>query len=203
MFAYCGNNPVSRSDDGGDFWNVVIGAAVGAIISGVTTAIDTYTSTGSVDWTQVAISSAVGAISGGVAATGLGTIAQASISAIASAAGSVATDVHSRNQNGNTGRVTWKDAGQIALRAVGSAAIGFGSSVFGTAAGKMASDRLAEKGASMIFRGKIGAGCWTKAQARNMVNQGKALINTARGISSVVGTIFTWPTATALSLGIS
>ena len=203
MFAYCGNNPVSREDDGGDFWNIVIGAAVGAIVSGVTAAIDTYVSTGSVDWTQVVISSAVGAISGGVAATGLGTIAQASITALTSAAGSVATDIHARNQNENAGRITWKEVGQMGLRALGSAAIGFGSSVFGTAAGKMASDRLAEKGASMVFRGKIGAGCWTKAQASNMVKQGKTLINTARGISSVVGTIFTWPTATALSQGMS
>ena len=203
MFAYCGNNPVSREDDGGEFWNIVIGAAVGALVSGVTTAIDTYISTGSVDWTQVAISSAVGAISGGVAATGLGTIAQASISAIASAAGSVATDIHSRSKSGNAGRVTWKEAGQIALRAMGSAAIGFGSSVFGTAAGKMASDKLADKGASMVFRGKIGAGCWTKAQASNMVKQGKTIINTARGISSVVGTLFTWPTATVLSMSMS
>jgi hypothetical protein len=32
MFAYCGNNPVARKDDGGDFWlNVLIGAAVGAV----------------------------------------------------------------------------------------------------------------------------------------------------------------------------
>jgi hypothetical protein len=29
MFAYCGNNPVSRADDGGECWHVVIGAVVG------------------------------------------------------------------------------------------------------------------------------------------------------------------------------
>ena len=32
MFAYCGNNPVSRKDEGGEFWNVVVGAAVGAFM---------------------------------------------------------------------------------------------------------------------------------------------------------------------------
>ena len=33
MCAYCGNNPVIRTDDGGDFWNIIIGAVVGAVVS--------------------------------------------------------------------------------------------------------------------------------------------------------------------------
>ena len=32
LYAYCDNNPVIRADHGGDFWNVVIGAAVGAVV---------------------------------------------------------------------------------------------------------------------------------------------------------------------------
>ena len=32
MFAYCGNNPVTRKDMSGHFWNVIGGAAVGALI---------------------------------------------------------------------------------------------------------------------------------------------------------------------------
>jgi hypothetical protein len=203
MFAYCGNNPVSRADDGGEFWNIVIGAAVGAIVSAVTTAIDTYTTTGSVDWAKVGISAAVGAVSGGVAATGLGAIAQAAISSGAAAIGSIATDLYDRSNDSNIGSFSWQELGGIAARAVGSAAIGFGSSIFGTAAGKIVSGRLEAKGASMVFSGKIGAGCWTKAQAHSLVSQGNILINTARGISSVVGTFFTWPTATALSFGLS
>ena len=31
-----------------------------------------------------------------------------------------------------------------------------------------------------------------------MIKQGKAMVNTSYGISSVVGTLFTWPTSTAL-----
>ena len=31
MFAYCGNNPVSRGDEGGEFWHLIIGAAVGVV----------------------------------------------------------------------------------------------------------------------------------------------------------------------------
>ena len=202
MFAYCGNNPVSRKDNNGYFWNVVVGAVVGGVLSAITTAVDSYTSTGSVDWAGVGISATVGAISGGVAATGLGTIAQASITALVSGIGSVATDLVARNNDPSADPLTWNEVGEIATRAVSVAAIGFGSSIFGTAAGKIVSSGLESAGASMVFRGEIGAGCFFKAQAQNMVKQGKAMINTARGISSVVGTFFTWPTATALTQAI-
>ena len=33
MFAYCENNPVMRSDEDGEFWNVVVGALVGRLVS--------------------------------------------------------------------------------------------------------------------------------------------------------------------------
>jgi hypothetical protein len=32
LYAYCGNNPVARSDDGGEAWHVVIGAVIGGVI---------------------------------------------------------------------------------------------------------------------------------------------------------------------------
>lgn len=50
MFAYCGNNPVSREDDGGEFWNFVIGAAVGGLVGGVVSAVTSYAQTGEIDW---------------------------------------------------------------------------------------------------------------------------------------------------------
>ena len=31
LFAYCDNNPVARVDDGGEFWNFIAGACIGAI----------------------------------------------------------------------------------------------------------------------------------------------------------------------------
>ena len=40
MYAYCGNNPVSRVDDKGECWNVIIGAAIGFATSLVSNAID-------------------------------------------------------------------------------------------------------------------------------------------------------------------
>ena len=104
------------------------------------------------------------------------------------------------SKNSESASLTWKEAGNIALRAVGSAAIGFSSSILGTAATKMPLNGLQEEGALLIFRGKTGAGCLTKTQARNLIKQGETLINTTRGISSVVGTIATWPLSTALSV---
>ena len=32
LYAYCGNNPVARSDDGGEAWHVVIGAVIGELL---------------------------------------------------------------------------------------------------------------------------------------------------------------------------
>lgn len=70
MFAYCGNNPVSREDDGGEFWNVVAGAVFGAAIS-VATQIVTNVVTGN-DWSSgVGMAILTGAISGGLAASGV------------------------------------------------------------------------------------------------------------------------------------
>ncbi len=75
MFAYCGNNPVSRSDDGGEFWNVVIGAAVGAVFGAaselVSQAINHVVTGEKINWGDVATSAVGGAVYGGViAATG-------------------------------------------------------------------------------------------------------------------------------------
>ena len=66
LFAYCDNNPITRLDEDGEFWNVVIGAVVGGVIGGITTALTGGTKE------EVLLSMACGAISGGFAATGFG-----------------------------------------------------------------------------------------------------------------------------------
>ena len=74
MFAYCGNNPVIREDDGGEFWNIVIGAAVGGVVNGLisiaTQAIENQ-GLDNINWASVAVSTVTGAISGALAATGI------------------------------------------------------------------------------------------------------------------------------------
>ena len=39
LFAYCGNNPITRADENGHFWNTIIGAVAGALVGGITAAI--------------------------------------------------------------------------------------------------------------------------------------------------------------------
>ena len=80
MFAYCGNNPVSRKDNSGEFWNVVIGAVVGAALSAASelaSQVINHVVTGEkIDWGDVATSAAGGAVYGGImAATGSNTAA--------------------------------------------------------------------------------------------------------------------------------
>lgn len=101
-FAYCGNNPVSRNDNGGEFWNVVIGAAIGAVVSVATTYITAAITGSTVSATDVIISAAAGALSGGLAATGLGAIGQGIGNALINAGTSVASDIVAGNSLGET-----------------------------------------------------------------------------------------------------
>ena len=91
LYAYCGNNPVARADDGGEFWNYVIGAVVGGVVSAVTTAVQSYKETGEVNWQSTIIAGVVGAVGGAVAASGLNFLVQAGITMAATAAGDVLT----------------------------------------------------------------------------------------------------------------
>ena len=76
MFAYCGNNPVARQDDAGAFWNYVIGAAAGALIGGIKTAVEEIKDNGwetlksGKTWAKIGISAACGAVNGLFAASG-------------------------------------------------------------------------------------------------------------------------------------
>ena len=76
MFAYCGNNPISREDDAGEFWNFVVGAVVGAAIGAVTAVVDAVKEDGwdalksGKTWAKAGVSAVCGAINGTVAASG-------------------------------------------------------------------------------------------------------------------------------------
>ena len=87
LFAYCDGNPVNRADDGREFWHFIVGAAVGGLISGISTAI----SGGSL--TDVLINTATGMASGALAASGAGLITSMALSGAISATSSVASQV--------------------------------------------------------------------------------------------------------------
>ena len=94
MFAYCGNNPVSRGDEGGEFWHIVAGAALGGVLAGVATAL-------SCDWNgdlekniaKILVSTACGAVGGALAATGVGVAGQMIIGGVLGAAESAANQM--------------------------------------------------------------------------------------------------------------
>ena len=39
LFVYCENNPVMRADADGEFWHIVAGAAIGAVVGGLSSII--------------------------------------------------------------------------------------------------------------------------------------------------------------------
>ena len=111
-FAYCDNNPISRSDDGGEIWNIVIGAVVGGIASGVSTLIECQKSGESLKSSliQTAISATCGAIGGAVAGTGLGVAGQAITSGLLGGVESL-------------GRQAVSDSKKISMKKVGDSII--------------------------------------------------------------------------------
>ena len=68
LYAYCGNNPVSRSDDGGEAWHILIGAGVGAISSFVASVATQLTTKRKVDLDEAFVSAGCGAITGALVA---------------------------------------------------------------------------------------------------------------------------------------
>lgn len=75
LFAYCDNNPVMRADDGGYFWHIVAGAAIGAAFSGAAKAITNVVE--GKRWSDgIGTALLTGALSGGLAATGVGLVGQ-------------------------------------------------------------------------------------------------------------------------------
>ena len=64
LFSYCDNNPVARTDDGGDFWHIAVGALVGAVGGAVSSIVSQAASGQKINWKAVGISAAGGAVSG-------------------------------------------------------------------------------------------------------------------------------------------
>ena len=76
MFAYCGNNPVTRVDEEGDFWNIVAGAVIGGVISAVSQIVSNIVDEDAEWYDGLVLATVTGAASGALRATGLGVCAQ-------------------------------------------------------------------------------------------------------------------------------
>ena len=202
MFAYCGNNPVSRADDGGEFWNVVIGAVIGGAVSAVTTAVQSYQENGEVNWAKTVISGAVGAISGGIAATGLSALAQAGYTMAAAASGDILTqavDVITAGTTYDPMKTIHNTflAGGCSLLGSG---LGYITSYGHSALGAELLEKGADKATQAIVRNSIGKSSAKLAQQAQMLfKQGSVQQNIGRGISSVTGTLLTWGVSVKLS----
>ena len=101
VYAYCDNNPITRNDDGGKFWNIAIGALVGAAVGAVASVATQLVTTGSVNVGSVAIAAVSGAISGGFAASGIPVKGQVIANAIIGGASSAADTYATRDKNTN------------------------------------------------------------------------------------------------------
>ena len=82
LYAYCDNNPVSRKDDGGQFWNFVVGAAICAVVSGFQAVKELGGISSGGDFAKVAISATFGAIGGLAAASGISWVTSGVLGAV-------------------------------------------------------------------------------------------------------------------------
>ena len=198
LFVYCRNNPTNNDDDDGEWVQFVVGAVVGGLIGGVIAGISSYRETGQINWASVAINAGVGALNGVVAATGLGMVAQAGISAAVSGVGNFAEQAISNGVN----NVNYLDV-------AGNAALGGITSLIGSGAGKLIGGRLNNAGMELISRGrdKLLTGYIRSSvgqshsslirQGSKLVTQGIAKVTAYRTISSVVGSIIGGGTSAA------
>ena len=137
LFAYCDNNPIIRVDHGGQIW-MLIGAAVGAFVSGAVSAISQYATTGSINWKTVGINAAAGAVSGALATTGIGLVASIGANAGLGGAAYVSDQIVNGDEITLDGLVTNTIAG-----GVGGAIGGSGANAKGlSAAWKSASNSI-------------------------------------------------------------
>ena len=100
MYAYCGNNPVARADDEGEFWNIVVGAVIGAVLSAATQVINNAIA-GEDLLDGVGTAALTGAASGALAASGVGLVVSVAGNAAISMAGNAANQVIENKGFGN------------------------------------------------------------------------------------------------------
>ena len=173
-FAYCDNNPVSRSDDGGAFFNTVIGAVVGGI-----TAYCSAKSDHSLSGKQVIQSAITGAVTGA-----LGGFALDACIATGGAAGLAIAAVGGAVSSGANTWVSSKIQKKkpSAKEIVIDAAVGAGMNTLFGAYGR-APKRAIGKGIKRIFKAMI-----TNSKSNFLSNSGRYYLK--KGVRSVAQGLF-------------
>ena len=168
MFAYCGNNPVIAADYNGKWFNLVIGAVAGALVSGVSTALQG----GSTD--EIILSSVMGGLSGLIGASGLGGLVGQVV------AGAFTSAVDSGYQNYNAYVAGEKTLAEAVVSTVADTALGAAFGAMGFEGETLnATDALADTtltAAKTLFSKGIHPA--VKATARSAVKKGiKYIVN--------------------------
>ena len=108
-FLYCGNNPANCKDEEGEFWNLIAGTVIGAIIGGVTQVVGNVIE--GKDWNEgLGMALASGAASGLLASTGLGVGAQIVGGAVIGAASNAGQQLVDMGQ-GKREEFSWVELG--------------------------------------------------------------------------------------------
>ena len=143
MFAYCGNNPISRSDVSGAFWHLAIGTAGGAIIGALSSIVSQTVSQMkqgkalsevAIDRTNVGIAALAGAATGFLAASGAGIAAQIAGNTAASAISNAFTQANNISTGAQEGWSWSSFAFDVAAGAIAGKWGGRGAS-YGNAGG--------------------------------------------------------------------
>lgn len=165
MYAYCDNNPIIRSDSDGEFWNIVAGAAIGAVLGAgfeIANQLLVGKSLQNVDWTAVAIEAASGAAMGVLMSVGASAVAVAAGKTAINSATSVAHSINSGESIGDTVLNASKTA--VTTLALSSAPM---------IGNKMTSGRHAKLGV---------IGKTTKQLTKNAFNVNRTMAETSRAI---------------------
>ena len=176
LYTYCHNNPIIGIDPSGHIFNILIGAGIGAVVSGGISLVSSIISEGGINkdnWKKivanVAVDMAAGAISGGLAATGVLVGGQMIVNGAINGLASIAHTYINRDKNTSV------------MDYASDAAISVGVGVLG---GKIGGNGTASKHLTGHFSRL------TKKVSKSLSGFGKSAVNLIKGNTSGAKQIF-------------